>query len=148
MSLNEAGVVMTIPVKVLLIFALWTLFVLMIGVSFYRWWMILSKRAVPGSFPADRVEGSDFYRRAMRAHLNCVENLAIYGALVIAIVATGIKNPLLDKLAIVLIFARILQSSVHLSFVQTPTVATFRFLFYFTQYLCMIWMGLFVFLKA
>lgn len=139
---------MSIPVIILLAFAGWTLFILMIGVSFYRWLLILTRRAGLGSFPADQVEGSDFYRRAMRAHANCVENLPVYAAVVLAMVATGIHPPLLDKLAITLMAARILQTSIHLSFVQSHRVVTFRFLFYFIQYVCMIWMGILIFLNS
>lgn len=70
---------MSIPVWVLLAFAVWTMLVLMLTVGIYRWGLIFTGRAEVKEFRADRVEGSDWYRRSMRAHLNCVENLPVYG---------------------------------------------------------------------
>lgn len=137
----------TVPVYVLLLFAGWTLGMLVLSVGLYRWKMILTGRAGPGSFPADRPEGSDFYRRAMRAHANCVENLPVYGAIVLVMVATGIQSPLLDKLAMVFILARIVQTLIHLSFVQTHTVVSFRSLFFSVQVFCMFWMGIYLLLQ-
>ncbi|HCU24436.1 MAG TPA: hypothetical protein DF383_05400, partial [Deltaproteobacteria bacterium] len=81
---------MTIPVWVLLAFAFWTLITLMMNVGVYRWYHIFTQRRQIKDFPADRVEGSDFYRRAMRAHVNCVENLPVYAALALVIYIAGI----------------------------------------------------------
>ena len=65
---------MSIPVWVLLAFAV------ILTVGMYRWGLIFAGRVQVNQFRADHVEGSDRYRRAMRAHLNCLENLPIYGA--------------------------------------------------------------------
>ena len=54
----------------------------------------------------------------MRAHANCVENLPVYGAVVVGLVASGIRSPLLDGLAIVLLLARVCQTIVHVAFWQ------------------------------
>ena len=133
-----------IPVLVLLGFAGWTLLSLLISVGFYRYFHILSGRAAPNAFPADRVEGSDFYRRSMRAHGNCIENLPIYAAIVIAIVATGAKSATLDLLALLVLAARVLQTTIHISFRQSSAVVSVRFLFYLIQYVCFVWMGILV----
>jgi hypothetical protein len=69
---------MTIPVWVLLGFAAWTLLTLFTTVGVYRWARILTGRAAISERRADEVQGSEWYRRAMRAHLNCVENLPVY----------------------------------------------------------------------
>ena len=76
---------MTIPVWVLLLFAGWTLATLLATVGVYRWSRILTGRAALSEFRADEQHGSDWYRRAMRAHANCVENLPVYAAIVVAI---------------------------------------------------------------
>jgi uncharacterized MAPEG superfamily protein len=139
---------MTIPVWVLLAFAGWTLFVLIAHIGTYRWARILTGKAKFHHFPADRVEGPDFYRRSMRAHLNCIENLPIYGAVVLAIVVAHLQAPLLDNLALVLLGARILQSTLHLFFRETNVSVMLRSTFYTVQLVCMIWMGIFVVLHA
>ena len=43
----------------------------------------------------------------MRAHLNCVENLPVYGAIVLVMVVSGAQSAMLDVLALTLIGARI-----------------------------------------
>jgi hypothetical protein len=42
---------------------------------------------------ADLPQGSEWYQRVMRAHMNYVENLPIEGAVVVALVATGLRSP-------------------------------------------------------
>lgn len=139
---------MSIPVWVLLAFAAWTLLVLITNVGTYRLGKIFGGESKFNDFPADRVEGSDFYRRSMRAHLNCVENLPVYGAIVLAIVVTGLRDPLLDTLALIFIGARVVQSLIHLSLRETHYRVGVRFSFFFIQIICMGWMGLWVALHA
>jgi uncharacterized MAPEG superfamily protein len=133
---------MPIPVWVLLGFAAWTLLLLFTTVGVYRWIRILTGRTDVAAWRADKVQGSDWYRRAMRAHLNCVENLPIYAAIVVAQLAAGVTSPLLDGLAITILVARIFQSSIHLLVEQTNLVAGIRFAFFFVQAICMIAMGI------
>ena len=66
---------MTIPVLVLLAFAAWTLLTLFGSVGVYRWSRILTGRASIAR--ADLPQGSEWYQRAVRAHMNCVENLPV-----------------------------------------------------------------------
>lgn len=139
---------MSIPVWVLLAFAGWTLLTLLATVGVYRWSHILTRRASLGEWRADEAQGSEWYRRAMRAHANCVENLPVYGAIVLAIVASGVQGTFLDTLAIVLIVARVCQTLVHLGPPQTDVVAGIRFGFFFTQLVCMVAMGTYVALYA
>jgi uncharacterized MAPEG superfamily protein len=139
---------MTIPLWVLLGFAGWTLMVLMGTVGVYRWSRILTGRAKLNEFPADLPHGDDWYRRAIRSHANCLENLPIYTAIVVAIVATGARSPILDILAILLLFARILQTIIHIAFKQSNVVVGFRFFLFFTQLICMIGMGIMVAIVA
>ncbi len=135
---------MTTPVWVLLGFAGWTLATLLFSVGTYRWSRILTGRVEIKAFRADQVEGPDFYRRAMRAHMNCVENLPVYAAIVVAIVASGARSATLDRLAITLLAARLVQTLVHLSVPQTNLVASIRFAFFALQLVCMVWMGVVV----
>ena len=84
-------------------------------------------------FRADHVEGEDWYRRAMRAHANCVENLPLFGAIVFALYVSGVNSPTVNVLAVVILVARVAQSLVHVCFVQTNMVVSVRFAFYFVQ---------------
>lgn len=132
---------MPIPVWVLLGFAIWTLLLLFTTVGVYRWSRILTGRAAVSAWRADEPQGGEWYRRAMRAHMNCVENLPVYGAIVVAMLAARVASPVLDALAITILVARICQSAVHLLFAQTNVVAAVRFAFYFTQAISMLAMG-------
>ena len=127
---------MTVPVWMLLGFATWTVLLLLTTVGVYRWSRILTGRAPIREFRADRVEGEEWYKRAMRAHANCVENLPVFGAIVFAQHASGVAGTIVDALAVAVLVARIAQSVVHVAFAQTNTVVSFRFAFFFVQILC------------
>lgn len=139
---------MTTPVLALLGFAVWTLLVLFGSVGVYRWSRILFRGARLTDFPADAPEGADWYRRAMRAHANCVENLPVFAAIVVAIVATGVASPALDALALVVLGARVCQSLVHIAVEQTQAVIAVRFTFFLAQALAMLAMAWLVFARA
>jgi len=133
---------MTTPVWVLLGFAGWTLIILLLSVGVYRWSRILTGRQAIADFRADGAGGAAWYQRATRAHANCIESLPVYGAIVLAAHSAHLDDPLLDTLACVLMIARVLQSLVHISLVQTNTVVSVRFSFFFVQFICMAWMGI------
>jgi len=133
---------MTIPVWILLAFALWTIAVLLGGIGVRRWSQILTGRAQISDFHADEPQGSPAYRRAMRAHANCVENLPVYGAIVFALGAAQLTSPTLDAMAIVFMIARVGQSLVHMLFEETNTTVAIRFGFFFVQIAVMLWMGI------
>ncbi|MBI2999316.1 MAG: MAPEG family protein [Deltaproteobacteria bacterium] len=139
---------MSIPVWVLLGFAAWTLVTLFGCIGWYRWSRILTGRAALSEFPADVPHGSEWYRRAMRAHANCIENLPVYTAIVVAIMATGVRSPSLDVLAIVLLAARMCQTLVHIIFEPTNIAVAVRFTFFLAQAVCMLWMGILVAVSA
>jgi hypothetical protein len=133
---------MSIPLWTLLAFAVWTLVVLMAGIGVRRWSLILTGRAQLTDFPADQPHGSTAYRRAVRAHANCVENLPVYGALVLTAFAAQVSAPVMDTLALVFIAARAGQTLVHVLLVETNTTVLLRFAFFFTQIVAMLWMAL------
>src|SRR5215212_9062992 len=105
---------MPITLWVLLGFAAWTLLLLFATVGVYRWSRILTGRMAIMAWRADEQQGSEWYRRAIRAHMNCVENLPVYTAIVVALLAAKITGPILDALAIAILLARISQSLIHL----------------------------------
>jgi len=89
---------MTIPMWMLLGFATWTVLLLMATVGVYRWVNILLCRASIASFRSDQLEGEDWYRRGTRAHANCVENLPVFGAIVLVISVIGVTGPAVNYL--------------------------------------------------
>ena len=124
---------MTLPIWMLLGFALWTIVLLLSTVGVYRWSRILTGRLPIRSFRADQIEGADWYKRAMRAHANCVENLPVFGAIVLALHVGKMAGAFIDALSVTVLVARILQSLVHVCFVQTNTMTSIRFGFFFVQ---------------
>jgi uncharacterized MAPEG superfamily protein len=128
----------TFPLWMLLGFAMWTAAVLVLAIGTYRFGLILTGRAGMASFPADGRDGAAWYQRAMRAHANCVENLPLFTAVVFALYAAGIASPLADRLAGVVLAARIGQSLVHVATVQTDRVVTVRFSLFFLQLACFV----------
>lgn len=127
---------MTVPMWMLLGFATWTLLLLMGTVGVYRWARILVSNAPIASFRSDQLEGEDWYRRGTRAHANCVENLPVFGAIVLVISAIGVTGPEVDWLCAAVLIARICQSLVHVSHVQTDAFVAVRFSFFSVQLLC------------
>ena len=73
--------------------------------------------------------------------MNCVENLPVYAAIVACATAAQTTGPVLDALALILLAARICQSTTHITLEQTDRVVSVRFTFFFVQILCMFFMG-------
>jgi uncharacterized MAPEG superfamily protein len=124
---------MTIPVWMLLGFAIWTMILLLSTIAVYRWSRILTGRAAIKDFRADQVEGEDWYKRAMRAHANCIENLPVFGAIVFALYVSGVRSPAADYLSIAVLVSRVMQSVVHVAFVPTNTATSARFVLFSIQ---------------
>jgi uncharacterized MAPEG superfamily protein len=124
---------MTVPMWMLLGFAAWTVLLLLSTVGVYRWSRILTGRVPISDFRANQIEGEDWYRRSMRAHANCIENLPVFGAIVLALYVSGVGGLTVNYLSISVLVARIIQSLIHVCLVQTNTVVAVRFTFFFVQ---------------
>jgi uncharacterized MAPEG superfamily protein len=131
----------TIPVWALLGFATWTVVLLFATVGVYRWSRILTGRVPIRDFRADQIEGADWYRRAMRAHANCVENLPVFGAIVLALHVSGAGGTTVNGVSVAILAARVVQSLVHVCLVQTNTVASVRFAFFLVQVAGFLWLA-------
>ena len=131
---------MTTPLYALIGFVFWTSF-LLVGIAAMRVSKVVAGQAGPGDFPAGVQHGSDFYWRWNRAHANCLENLPIFGAVVLAAAAAGFASPGFDTCARVFMGARIGQSVAHISSGSAPAV-NIRFGFYLVQFGCVIAMAL------
>lgn len=139
---------MTVPGWVLLAFALWTLALLAATVGVHRWYGILTRRANFATWSEYRIEGPGWYRRALRAHANCVENLPVYAALVLVAFIGNIDHAALDMLAVTLMVARVLHSTVHIAFEQTNAVTAVRSGLFIAQWLCMVAMAVVILAAA
>ena len=124
---------MTVPMWMLLGFATWTLLLLVATVGVYRWIAILRGRQRIGAFRSDQLEGDDWYRRSVRAHANCIENLPVFGAIVLALYVSGVSGPTVDRLCIAVLAARLVQSTIHVSHAQTDAFVSVRFSFFCVQ---------------
>jgi len=124
---------MTMPIWMLLGFAAWTILLLSSTIGVYRWALIFAGRAPISGFRADQPEGADWYKRSMRAHANCVENLPVFAAIVLALHVSGTGGPVADIASIGVLVARVMQSLVHVSVPQTDSVVAVRFTFLLVQ---------------
>jgi uncharacterized MAPEG superfamily protein len=138
---------MSVPLWMLLGFAMWTAAVLVFAIGTYRFSRSFTGRAGMASFPADGREGAGWYQRAMRAHANCIENLPLFTVVVFALYATGTSSPAADWMATIALAARVCQSLVHIATVQTDGIVTIRFSFFFAQLLCFIGIAAVVVMK-
>jgi len=123
------------PLWSLLGFVVWTLIVLVLGIGLPRVHAVLTRRAPPKSFLADVPHGSERYRRTMRAHLNCVENLPLYAALVLMGGVIKLESSSFDLLAALVLPARVLQSVTHIASGSNRAVLV-RFYFFCAQLVC------------
>ncbi len=131
---------MTTALWSLLGFAGWTLALVIVGIGGPRVGAVLAGRAKSNAFKADEPHGSARYRRTMRAHMNCVENLPIFASVVLVGTVIGVHNPAFDMLALAVLLARVVQSSVHISSGSVSAVNV-RFTFFLIQLVCVISMG-------
>jgi uncharacterized MAPEG superfamily protein len=125
---------MTRPLLCLAAFAGWAvLLVTAIGAS--RVFQVMTGRKKSNEFPSGTQHGGDVYWRLNRAHVNTVENLPIFGALVICGVLLRVDSSLFQTLPLVVIGARVVQSLVHISS-GSVTAVNVRFTAFLTQATC------------
>ena len=129
---------MPTPIWMLLGFATWTVLLLLSTIGVYRWSRILTGHTPIKEFRADQVEGADWYRRSMRAHANCIENLPVFGAIVFALYVNQLSGATISYLCIAVLVARVMQSMVHVCLPQTNAVSAVRFTFFFVQIVCFV----------
>lgn len=134
---------MTTALWCLLGFAGWTLALVILGVVSPRTQQVLAGRAKSNEFKADEPHGSERYRRTVRAHMNCVENLPVFASVVLVGTLVGVHAPAFGLLAVGCLAARVLQSSIHISSGSVSAVNA-RFTFYLVQVVCMVAMGVMI----
>ena len=61
-------------------------------------------------YPENPKPQSPWAQRLLKAHLNAVENLVVFAALVLAAVATGLSNPVVAGACVVYFWARVVHA--------------------------------------
>ncbi|HUP91809.1 MAG TPA: MAPEG family protein [Solimonas sp.] len=98
----------------LLLFTLWTLVLAFTYVGYRVGLVLLMKKKANSWTRGLPTDDPGVITRAHHAHLNCVENLPVFAAIVLAAAALG-RNEVVDGLAQWVLYARVAQSLVHLS---------------------------------
>ena len=132
---------MSIPLWCLLAFVAWTMSLMSLGIGVTRVIKVLKGEAKSNDFPTHKPHGgSERYQRTMRAHLNCVENLPLFGAVVLIAALTNLTSGHFDVLALVYLASRVGQSIAHIAS-GSATAVNVRFTLFLTQILALLAMG-------
>ncbi len=129
---------MTIPLTCLFGFILWTV-LLLLAIAAVRIREILAGKARASDFTAGIPHGGDRYWRLNRAHMNCLENLPLFSAVVLTGAVIGADAPWLDRFAELYLAARVGQSLTHISSGSDRAIQI-RFAFFSLQVLCLLGM--------
>jgi uncharacterized MAPEG superfamily protein len=128
----------TTPLLCLFGFILWTV-ALLLAIAAVRVREILAGKARASDFTPGIPHGGDRYWRLNRAHMNCLENLPLFSAVVLTGAVIGADAPWLDRLAEFYLLARIGQSVTHISSGSDRAIQV-RFAFFGVQLLCLLGM--------
>jgi hypothetical protein len=102
-------------------FVAWTL-ALLVVMEALRTAHVLTGRVAANQFVPDNANLSPFMQRLARAHLNCIEGVAVFGGpLAIAIMTQ--RTSITDPLALWMLGARIVQSLIHLTSLSAIAVS-------------------------
>ena len=127
---------MSTSLRALAWFAAWTLVLAFVMVN-HRVYFVLTGQRKINSFTPDGSGVSAFQQRACRAHANCYENLPVFAALILVAVTAG-RSAITDSLAMIAVYCRMAQSTVHLISISQAAVMV-RATFYTVQMLIMVW---------
>jgi uncharacterized MAPEG superfamily protein len=127
---------MSTPLWCLVGFVVWTL-CLVVAIGFARVGAVMRGEKQPTDFPSGVPHGGDRYWRLNRAHLNCVENLPLFAAVVLVATAAGITASVLGTLARVYLGARVGQSLTHVASGSAVAINV-RFGFFLVQLGCLV----------
>lgn len=130
---------MTTPIYALMGFVFWTVF-LVLAIGAARVMQVMRGETAVNGFPSGQPHGSDGYWRLNRAHMNCVENLPLFAAVVLSGHVTGLTDGTFATLAQVYVVARVLQSLLHVSSGSAMAV-NLRFTCFVVQVGCLLTMA-------
>ena len=126
----------------LVFYALWAI-ALVLTIAIDRLLLIFRGQVKNNEFLSGVPHGNEAYWRINRAHLNTVENLPIFAAIVLAAWVAGAESHLFNLLAMLVLAARIVQSIIHI--ISGGQIATwFRTAMFAVQIVCEIWMAVMI----
>jgi uncharacterized MAPEG superfamily protein len=102
------------PIASLVLFAVWGL-LLVISIGTWRLAMAVSGNVPQGGFNPGTPHGGAAYWRLNRAHMNVVENLPFFGAIVLGGMVANVQEPNFQMLASIVLLARIAQTIIHVT---------------------------------
>jgi uncharacterized MAPEG superfamily protein len=102
------------PIASLVLFAVWGL-LLVISIGTWRLAMAVSGNVPQGGFNPGTPHGGAAYWRLNRAHMNVVENLPFFGAIVLGGMIANVQEPNFQMLASIVLLARIAQTIIHVT---------------------------------
>jgi uncharacterized MAPEG superfamily protein len=108
-------------ITALLLFIGWTLLLALLYAGYRVPPILLGKKSANHWERGKPVDDPAILVRAKGAHLNCLENLPLFAALVLVGVVTN-QSAVVDSVASIMIFARFGQSIVHLIGTSLPLV--------------------------
>ena len=112
---------MTSPSSIALVgFILWAL-ALLVLMEIVRTQLVLRGKVPANGFTPDNANLSPFMQRLARAHANCIENLPVFGGLLLFAIATD-RASITDPLAWLFLGSRVFQSLVHLASTSAAAV--------------------------
>ena len=121
---------MKVTMWALLGYIAWTA-ILVFVIPSWRAWLTLSGTRRSNSFSPSGADISPQFERLCRAHANCYENFPIFGGLLILALVTEMTH-VTEGLAMYLLAARVVQSSVHIASTSEMMV-NLRFSLFYTQ---------------
>lgn len=130
----------------LVFYALWAI-ALVLMVAGDRVLLVLKGEAKITEFSPGVPHGTDSYWRINRAHMNTVENLPIFGAVVLAGWAIGLETLLFNRLSVIVVCARVVQSVIHI-LSGSALAINLRFVAYGVQLVCIVWMAVLIVQEA
>lgn len=109
-----SGIPILQPLAALVLHAAWVL-VLVLAIGLWRVSQVLAGQKKVNEFPSGTQHGSDAYWRLNRAHMNTIENLPTFAALVLAGVYLQVQDLAFQVLPTLVLYARIVQTVIHVA---------------------------------
>lgn len=133
------GIPLLPPLTALVLHALWVL-VLVLAIGLWRVSQVLGGQKKVNEFPSGTQHGGDAYWRLNRAHMNTVENLPTFAALVLAGLYLQVQDLAFQVLPTIVLYGRIVQTLVHVASGSALAVSL-RFTAYVVQVASMFTIG-------
>lgn len=127
---------MPVPLFALLLYVGWAVLLALVIVV-WRSVKVMRGESMVQDFTSGVPHGSQAYWRANRAHINTLENLPLFAAVILTAAVLKVPGTMFATLASVAIGARVVQSLVHLSS-GSGIAVNIRFTFWFIQLLCIV----------